>query len=82
VNKTPQADEIRQYKTSDLDTQIELSFQSLGKLKENPNLTTIEDRNRELWFEYLNLLLRIADARPASRFYHWFDKNALDETLG
>jgi hypothetical protein len=82
MNKTPQADEIRQFKTSDLDAQIELAFQSLEKLKENPNVTVVEGGNLALWYEYRNLLLRIADARPASQFYRWFDENSLDDPLG
>jgi hypothetical protein len=82
VDKIPDADEIRQYKTSHLDAQIAAAFQAVDKLKESPNAATVEGRNRTMWHEYRNLLLRIADTRSGSRFYHWFDENTLDETAG
>ena len=76
----PDADEIRQFKTPYLDAQLTAALQAVAKLKDNPNATTVEGHTRETWHEYGKLLLRIADARSASRFYHWFDENTLDDT--
>jgi hypothetical protein len=78
----PDADEIRQFKTHYLDAQVTAALQAVDKLNNNPHVTTVEGRTREVWHEYRKLLLRIADARSASRFYHWFDENTLDETTG
>jgi hypothetical protein len=82
VKTIPDAKEVRQYETTYLDVHVEAAFQAVGKFEDIPNATTIDGRNRETWRKYLNLLLRIADARATSQFYHWFDENTLDETPG
>lgn len=80
MDRIPLADEIRQYETHYLDAQVTAAFQAIEKLKEIPNATAFEGHDRKTWYEYIKLLLRIADARSASRYYHWFDENTLDKT--
>lgn len=76
----PEADEIRQFKTAHLDAQIAAANQAIEKLDTKPEVKLVEGRDREAWQSYRNLLMRIADARPASKYYRWFNEYSLDDT--
>ncbi len=79
MDKLPEADEIRQFKTAHLDAQIAAANQAIEKLNASADVKSVEGRDREAWQTYRNLLMRIADARPASKYYRWFNEYSLDD---
>lgn len=80
MDMMPDVNAIREYETEYLDAQLTAAFEAIDQLNAKSNVESLYGRNRKMWQEYRNRMLRIADARGESQFYRWFDEHTLDET--